>query len=73
MHSKHGKKDFGDNTENKIGKCISGIKVSSWEVMNDHIFTVKCLLEKCREKDKNIGLVFIDLTKKYDSVTRNRW
>ena len=36
----------------------------------DHIFTLRQILEKQREKSKNIGLIFIDLEKAYDTVPR---
>jgi hypothetical protein len=36
----------------------------------DHIFTLRQILEKCQEKSKQIGMVYIDIEKAYDSVPR---
>jgi hypothetical protein len=36
----------------------------------DHIFTLRQILEKCQEKTKQIGIVYIDIEKAYDSVPR---
>lgn len=36
----------------------------------DHIFTLRQLLEKQRDKSKRLDLIFIDLEKAYDSVPR---
>jgi hypothetical protein len=36
----------------------------------DHIFTLRQILEKCQEKTKQIGIVFMDIEKAYDSVPR---
>jgi hypothetical protein len=36
----------------------------------DHIFTLIQILEKYNAKSKQIGLVFVDLAKAYDSVPR---
>jgi hypothetical protein len=36
----------------------------------DHIFTLRQILKKCQEKSKQIGKVFIDIEKAYDSVPR---
>ena len=39
---------------------------------DSNIFVLRHILEKCRDKSKDIGLVFIDLEKAYDSVPRKK-
>jgi hypothetical protein len=36
----------------------------------DHIFTLRQILEKCQEKFKQIGMIFIDIEKSYDSIPK---
>jgi hypothetical protein len=36
----------------------------------DHIFPLRQILEKCQEKSKQIGMVFIDTEKAHDNVPR---
>ena len=39
-------------------------------ILRDHIFTLSILLEKCKEKTNDGGLILIDLEKAYNSVPR---
>lgn len=45
----------------RIGRCVQ-----------DHIFTIKQIIEKKREKRKNVYLAFIDLEKAFDKVPREK-
>ena len=36
----------------------------------DHIFTLRMLVDECREKNKEIDFIFVDLEKAYDSIPR---
>jgi serine protease inhibitor len=35
------------------------------------IFLIRQLMERCREQKKDMHMIFIDLKKTYDKVTRN--
>ena len=39
----------------------------------DHKFTVRQTLEKCAAKNKEIGMIFVNLEKVYESVSRKKF
>lgn len=39
---------------------------------SDHIFTMRCLMEKFHQYDRDLHLIFVDFMQAYDSVNRNK-
>ena len=62
MRIKHVEEQY-INTEEQCG-CTPGRSCI------DHIFTLRVLLGKCKEKSKDVRLIFLDVEKEYNSVPR---
>jgi hypothetical protein len=61
---KHRLRGVTNVTENQFGFIIGRSTMEA-------IFLIRQLMERCREQKKDLHMIFIDLEKIYDKVTRN--
>ena len=62
-------KTLGQYTENILGDYQCGFRQN--RSTTDHIFTIRCLLERCYEYNIPVHQLYVDYKMAYDSIRRN--